>query len=107
MKNSIFAFRLILKLSESSKMHRFTKILLCVLAILSVFEVFSDTQTGKAGHSEEEHDFREFDDDPAEKYSENAQEEHLEIRSPSGDGSAPGKTFIPPMDMAAIKFSYW
>jgi|EndMetStandDraft_6_1072998.scaffolds.fasta_scaffold1354170_1 hypothetical protein len=47
-------------------MHRFTKVLLFGLAIISVFEVLSDSPNAKE-HSEEEHDaFREFDD-PADK----------------------------------------
>jgi len=88
-------------------MHRFTKVVLILLAIISVFEVFSDNQhTNTKDHSEEEHDaFREFDD-PAEKYTEAAQDEQLEIRAPTGSDNAPGKTFIPPMDMPPIKFAY-
>lgn len=88
------------------RMHRFTKIVLFSLAIVSIIEVFSDPQTKvKSDHSEDEHDFREFDD-PADKYSEAAQEEQLEIRAPSGEGNVPGKTFVPPMNMPPIKFSY-
>lgn len=90
-------------------MHRFTKVILFSLAIVSVIEVFSDTpKEAKSDNSAEEHDFREFDDeDPAEKYRADAQnDEHLEIRAPTGDGNSPGKSFIPPMDLPPIKFAY-
>lgn len=87
-------------------MHRFTKIVLFTLAIISVFEVLSDSPNAK-DHSEEEHDaFREFDD-PADKYSEVAQDEPLKIRAPTGEDNAPSKSFVPPMDMPPIKFAYW
>lgn len=90
-------------------MHLFTKVILSVLLVISVIEVFSDDkhQKVKKDHSEEEHDaFREFDD-PAEKYTADSQDEHLEIRAPSDDGHAPGSTFIPPMNMPQIRFAYW
>ncbi|KAI6191896.1 putative esophageal gland cell secretory protein 6 [Aphelenchoides bicaudatus] len=92
-------------------MHKFTKIVLFTLAIISVFEVLSDSPQEKSkGHSEDEHDaFREFDD-PADKYTQetqNDQAEHLEIRAPSGsDSNTPSKTFIPPMNMPPIRFAY-
>jgi hypothetical protein len=73
-----------------------------------VFEVLSDSPGGNAKeHSEEEHDaFREFDD-PADKYSEGAQDEPLEIRAPTSNDKVPSKNFVPPMNMPPVKFAYW
>jgi hypothetical protein len=89
-------------------MHIFTKVLLLLLAIVSIIEVFSDNpHSAKSDQNTDEHDFREFDEEPAEKYAESAQEEHIEIRQPSEDTNVPGKSFIPPMNMPPIRFAYW
>lgn len=91
-------------------MNTFTKLVVLSLTVLSIIEVFSDTHQHSGKHGEDEHDaFREFDD-PADKYAEDAavHEEELEIRAPSGadDAAMRPKSFVPPMDMPPIKFSY-
>ena len=82
------------------------RVLLAVVAVMSVMEVL----TQKEHHTEDEHDFQEFDDEPAAKYSPeanaDAEEESIEIRDPSAMPKR-DKAFAVPANLPPLRFSFW
>lgn len=89
-------------------MQKFTAVVVLSLTVISLFEVFMNSQEADAGHAEDSHDaFSEFDD-PSDQYtaSQKEHEEPLEIREQVST-EAGKSTFVPPIDMPPIRFAFW